>query len=160
MKYHPALCVHIPECNSPSLHTMSICQMDGWIANEWSSILLWVGTSDKGMKQIYFLRLGDLTMFCPFPISTNSDKLVALLKLKALSFFIHTVTAFLSTRSRSLLVAICLTGKSTPAPHSPSKASPGGPHCRKKSLRFGLQSVWGERVRFANPMKQNVKCYA
>lgn len=38
-----------------------------------------VGTSDKGMKQIYFLRLEDLTMFCPFSIGTNSDELVALL---------------------------------------------------------------------------------
>lgn len=46
-------------------------------------ILLSMGTSNKGMKIIYFMKLGDLTMLCPFSISTNSDELATLLEVKA-----------------------------------------------------------------------------
>lgn len=103
-----------------------------------------VGTSDKGMKQIYFLRLADLTMLCPFSIGTNSDELVALLTWK------------LSTRSSALL-----TGKNTPAPHSPSKASLVVPTVGRKASDFAYNVSVGKGLYLPilwNKIKHKVLC--
>lgn len=87
-------------------------------------------------------------MFCPCSIDTNSDELVASLKSESfVTLHIH-ITAFLSTRSRALLVALCLPGEKHT---SPSSVSLGGPHGRKRASEFAYTLCVGKGLYLSIP---------